>query len=100
MTFTGTVWLWPGENPWHFVSLPPALADDLEARAAEQITRFGMIPVEVRSGGATWETSVVPDKESATYLLPLKKAIRARLGCTEGSAVPIELRARSTRPRT
>lgn len=57
-----------------------------------------MIPVETRSSEATWKTSVFPDEKSATYLLPLEKEIRVRLGCIEGSEVSIELTVRSIRP--
>jgi hypothetical protein len=27
--FTASLWRYPGEGSWHFVSLPPEIADDI-----------------------------------------------------------------------
>jgi len=73
------VWLWSGENPWNFASLPDALTDEFVARAEDCVNRSGMVPVEARSSDVTWWTSVFPDEVSQTSLLLLRKSIRTRL---------------------
>ncbi|MFM7223885.1 MAG: DUF1905 domain-containing protein [Actinomycetota bacterium] len=94
LTFTAEVWLWPGESPWHFVSLPVEVAEDIRTRAGDLSPGFGTVPVEVRGPGVRWATSVFPDKESGTYLLPLKQQVRRQLGCVEGSSLTLDLRPR------
>lgn len=80
-TFTATVWLWQGDSPWHFVSLPEEIADLMGGR----LRRFGSVRVEVTSTEATWRTSIFPSKSSRTYILPLKKQVREELNLIEGS---------------
>jgi hypothetical protein len=48
-----------------------------------------MIPVEVTIDGVRWETSLFP--QGGGYVVPIKAAVRARLGLTEGDAVTIGL---------
>jgi len=86
-TFTATVWLWQGDSPWHFVSLPEEIADEIADLMEGRLRGFGSVRVEVTSKTVTWRTSIFPSKSSGTYILPLKKQVRQELDLSEGSRV-------------
>jgi hypothetical protein len=90
-SFTAEVWELPGDAAWHFVSLPEDVADEIEERYAHRSGGFGAVRVHVVVGGTRWSTSLFPDKSRATYVLPMKKAVRAAEGLEAGSAAHIEL---------
>lgn len=94
LTFTAEVWQWQGDGPWHFVTLPGDLADDIKASVAGRARGFGSVPVEATIGRTTWRTSLFPDKGSQSYLLPLKKSVREAEGIDEGSPVDVALTIR------
>lgn len=79
-------------SSWVFVSLPPDVADAVDD-ATSVTGGFGSVKVEVQLGGSVWKTSLFPSKESQTYVLPLKKAIRVAEGASVGDtcAFTIEL---------
>ena len=94
LMFTATVWLWSGDSPWHFISLPQEAADEIEDLAQGKTRGFGSVPIDVRSQDVTWQTSLFPDKKSGTYILPLKKSVRQQLGCQEGSLITVTVQVR------
>lgn len=73
--FTSTLLLHRSEAGWHFVTLPPDVADDIDAVVADR-AGFGSVPVVVTVGETTWKTSLFPDKKAASFVLPIKKAVR------------------------
>ena len=91
--FDAELWIWEasGEGSWHFVSLPGDLADDLREQRGHRAAGFGSLRVEATIGSSTWRTSVFPDKQRQTYVLPVKKAVRSAEGLAEGSTVRVEL---------
>lgn len=89
--FTGEVWRYPGEAGWHFITLPPDIADDIDGEVGER-AGFGSIPIEVTIGTSTWCTSLFPDKASASFVLPVKKAIRQAEHLESGTQVEVRLR--------
>lgn len=91
MDFEAPIWRYPGPGGWHFVTLPPELADELRERTAGTRTGFGAIRVRATAGGVSWDTSVFPDADSGSYLLPVKKSVRAAAGLGDGSVVRIGL---------
>ena len=91
-SFRAELWEHDGEGSWHFLSLPHADADDIEATAGDARRGFGSVRVEVTIGSTTWRTSVFPDKKRATYLLPVKRAVREAEGLVAGSSVAVRLR--------
>ena len=91
MDFEAHVWRYPGPGGWHFVTLPPELADELRERTAGSRTGFGSIRVRATAGGVSWDTSVFPDATSGSYLLPVKKSVRDSAGLGDGSAVRVRL---------
>lgn len=60
---------------WVFVSLPQDVSDAVDD-ATSLTGGFGSVKVNVQLGASNWSTSLFPSKELATYVLPVKKAIR------------------------
>jgi hypothetical protein len=78
-TFDAELWIWDARrsDSWTFVRLPAdASAEIRESVAARPQRGFGSVPVRVAIGGSSWVTSVFPDSESGSYVLPIKKAVR------------------------
>ena len=74
--FAAPLWLYPGADGWHFVSLPPEISADITDIAG--IRRgFGSVRVAGTVGATSWQTSIFPDSKSGTYMLPVKRAVRA-----------------------
>ena len=88
--FTAELWQWQGDAPWHFVTLPGDLSDDIRARAGSRVA-FGSVKVTVTVGCTTWSTSLFPDKGRGAYLLPMKKDVRLREGLEVGEPVDVAL---------
>ncbi|MFR9750548.1 DUF1905 domain-containing protein [Nocardia sp. 004] len=89
--FTARVWEHQGNAAWHFVSLPEDIADEIEERYGHRSGGFGSVRVHVVVGDSRWSTSLFPDTSRATYLLPLKKAVRTAEDLVAGSTASIEL---------
>ncbi len=92
--FEAPLWLWDARqaDAWTFVSLPTDVADEV-LEAGEAVTRgFGSLRVEVTVGATTWRTSIFPSKGLATYVLPVKRAVRRAEGLDEGDTVRVGLR--------
>ncbi len=93
MEFDAALWLWDARrDSWTFVSLPTDLADEVLDLAGPHVRGFGSVRVEVTVGRTTWRTSLFPDSTSATYVLPVKKAVRAAEGLAVGDTVHVGLR--------
>jgi hypothetical protein len=90
-SFEADVWEQDGSASWFFISLPEQHADDIEAEFGQRAGGFGSVRVEVTIGSTTWATSLFPDNKRATYLLPLKKAVRKAEGITADSVVTVHL---------
>lgn len=88
--FRAELWLYPGEAGWHFLTLPPDLADDIADRNAGA-KAFGSVRVTAEIGGHSWQTSLFPDAKAGSYLLPVKKAVRAKAGISAGDQVEVRL---------
>jgi hypothetical protein len=92
--FTSPLWIWDasGDGSWHFVTLPEDAADEIKAIAEGTVRRgFGSVRVEVTVGPSTWRTSIFPSKESGSFVLPVKKAVRTAADVEEGDDVDVEL---------
>lgn len=94
--FSSQLWLYPGEGAWYFLTLPNDLADEIDDLVGER-AGFGSIPVEVTVGASTWKTSLFPDKKSASFVLPVKKAIRVKEGIEMDKTVQVHLRVDADR---
>lgn len=72
------VWLYPGGGGWHFVTLPTKEGGAIKELFGGLSGGFGSLPVAITMKQTHWKTSVFPDKKSGSYVLPLKKDVRAR----------------------
>lgn len=91
--FGADLWRYQGEAAWFFVTLPHDVADDIEESAPPPSGRgFGSVRVEVTLGDTTWATSLFPDTKAASYVLPVKRAVRLAEGIDDGDRVRVLLR--------
>jgi hypothetical protein len=90
--FAGTVIEWRGPSPYYFVPVPAEGAADISEVAAMATHGWGVIPVEARIGGITFETSLFP--KDGGYLLPLKDAVRKPQDILAGDEVTVEMTIR------
>lgn len=89
--FDGELWEWTGQAAWHFVTVPPDLSDLIAELRPRLGPGFGSVKVEAAIDEVRWRTSVFPDATLGAYLLPVKAAVRRRLGLEDGTAVHVEL---------
>lgn len=85
------VWLYPGMAGWHFLSIPKKDGEDIKKRFGKKQRGWGSLPVVVTLGKTSWNTSIFPDKQSGSYLLPLKALIRKKEGVFSGDKVSFSI---------
>lgn len=90
-SFEAELWLYPGEAGWHFLTLPAAVADDIREQSTGASMAFGSVKVTAEIAGTSWQTSLFRDTKSASYLLPVKKAIRDKAWISTGDMVPVRI---------
>ncbi len=90
-TFTAEVWLHDGPGGWHFVSVPEAVADEIDESFGHAAKGFGSQKVDVLIGQTRWSTSVFPDRKRGTYVLPVKKSVRDAEHLAAGSRARIQI---------
>ena len=87
--FEAELWQWDARqaDTWTFVALPTEIADEILELSAPFARGFGSVRVEV----TVWRTSIFPDSKRGTYVLPVKKAVRAAERLATGDAVRVRL---------
>lgn len=90
--FTAEIWEHSPDDPgsWHFLTLPPDVADDVAVEAGPR-GGFGSVRVEVSIGGTTWRTSLFPDAKAGSFVLPVKKQVRRANDLSAGDEVEVRL---------
>ena len=89
--FTADLWAYGEESgSWHFVTLPVDIADEVRDVAGPR-RGFGSIRVSATVGDTTWQTSLFPDSQSASMVLPMKKAVRVAEGLEAGEPCDVVL---------
>lgn len=64
---------------WHFITIPKDIADPIR-ESHKSIRRKGVsVPIQVRIGFLTRETSMFYSKHHQTYIIPIKADIRKQL---------------------
>ena len=94
LEFTADIWYWRGPSPFHFVTVPDDGCARLREIANDVTYGWGMIPVHVRIGETTFDTSLFP--KEGRYVVPLRDVVRRAEGLEIGAAVPVELTIRSS----
>lgn len=91
-TFTAVLFKYAAENAWHFVTLPPDISARIKFLQAGR-RGFGSVRVKAIIGKTPFETSLFPDAQSGSYLLPVKAAVRRdeKIGHGDQVACLIEL---------
>lgn len=89
LEFTGELWFWKGPAPWHFITVPDAHCDELEATSALVSYGWGMIPVAARIGETGWTTSLFP--KDGRYIVPVRAGVRTAEGLEVGDTVTVRL---------
>lgn len=89
--FRGELWMHQGEAAWYFVTLPVEIADEIDERTATTRRGFGSVPVSATIGSTSWTTSVFPDMARRSYLLPVKKQVRAAEDLDDGDVIEVFL---------
>jgi hypothetical protein len=92
LDFDSRVIEWRGPSPYYFVPVPAEASADIREVAPVATYGWGVIPVQARIGGVSFETSLFP--KDGGYLLPLKEAVRQPHGLRPGSDVTVELAIR------
>jgi hypothetical protein len=88
--FTAEIWPWKPDGGWYFVTLPAEVAEVVREQPRPP-RGFGSVRVRATIGGTTWATSVFPDSDSGSYVLPVKKAVRQAEGLDDGDPVEVDL---------
>ncbi|HEX8903402.1 MAG TPA: DUF1905 domain-containing protein [Longimicrobiaceae bacterium] len=79
--FSSTLWKYPGQGGWHFVTVP-------DEHAPTATYAWGRAPVVASVDGYEWKTSVWREKTGRT-LLPVPRAARGTKG--DGDRVDVRL---------
>ncbi len=88
----GEIFRWaPRREDWYFAALPTEISELI--REVPRAPRgFGSVRVEARVGTTTWRTSIFPDAERGTYVLPLKRAVRDAEGIAGDGTIRVRIR--------
>lgn len=91
-SFSAKVWMYSGPAAWHFVTLPPKMAEEIETIYKDIQKSFGSIAVDAFIGKTNWKTSIFKDTKSKSYVLPLKSEIRKKEKLVTGKNVLVTLK--------
>ena len=96
-TFTASLWRWTARRADAgarcFVTLPSEVAEEVRDGSGEP-RGFGSVRVHVEAAGRAWDTSVFPDSASGSFVLPVRKAVRAAADVGEGDDLTVTLSLR------
>lgn len=90
-SFRAKIWMYAGAAAWHFVTLPPKMAEEIETIFKGIQKSFGSIRVEAAIGKNSWNTSIFKDTKSNSYVLPLKAEIRKKAKIKAGDIVSVKI---------
>lgn len=88
-TFDAEIIAWRGPSPFFFAPVPAEHLDRLRAAARAATYGWGVVPVSVEILGVAFTTSLFP--RDGTYLVPIKAAVRRKLGVTAGDRVRVDM---------
>ncbi|MFN3585285.1 DUF1905 domain-containing protein [Phenylobacterium sp.] len=82
----GEVWAYSGPGGWHFITLPPEMAEGVRT-VGGRLAPFGSLRVTAVIGEVRWKTSLFADRRAGSFLLPVKAEVRRRAGLAAGQTV-------------
>jgi hypothetical protein len=88
-SFPATVWTWRGPSPFHFVTVPDEVSDEILELSPTLSYGWGMIPARARIGGTEWTTSLF--RRDGAYVVPLKDKVRRAERIDVGGTVTVHL---------
>ena len=88
--FSTELWSCTGPGAWHFVTLPEDVADFVRDLNGKHLG-FGTVRVHVKIADVEWNTSLFPDKESGSFLLPIKSDVRKNASLSVGDQMTVKL---------
>lgn len=74
--FEAVLFEYSGKGSWHFVTLPADVGFAIRCATESNRSGWGMVAVTAEIADIAFRTSLFPDKASASYLLPVKAAVR------------------------
>ena len=83
MAFVGELFEWRGPSQYHYIRVPPDIADELRELSPLLTYGWGVIPVTVRIGESEFTTSLFP--KDGGYLVPIKDKIRKMIEAEDAS---------------
>lgn len=89
LSFAAPVIHWRGPAPFYYARLPAQPAEAIARVRRTASYGWGAIPVTATIDGISFTTSLFP--KDGTYLLPLKDAVRRRLGVTVDDVVMVDM---------
>ncbi len=98
--FKSKVFVWgAGNQPkgddsssWRFARVPEGISAKIKEMQKGRLRRgWGAVYAKAKIRKTQWQTSIFPDRHSATYLLPLKKQIRYQENLYDGIDVNISI---------
>jgi Domain of unknown function (DUF1905) len=89
LELSGEIIFWQGPSPFHFVAVPEAESDEIEAVSSSVTYGWGAIPVTAHLGRTKWKTSLFP--KDGRYLVPIKAKVREAERLALGDVVTIRL---------
>lgn len=90
--FKAELWGWQGKGTWYFITLRIEYSDEIKLVGSLPKRSFGLVCVDATIGKTTWKTPVFPDTKSSSYLLPVKKVVRAKEGLRVGDSISVLIR--------
>lgn len=84
-------WVYPGDAPWHFVTIPKKTTEEINFYFAHAKRGWGSLRVTATVGSTIWQTSIFPDKRTSSFMLPLKKEVRTKESIITGKTINISL---------
>jgi hypothetical protein len=91
MEFETEIWKSGGAGGWHFVTLPGDLGFQIRAESGRAGSGWGMVKVRATINQTRVETSIFPDKNSGSYLLPLNASVRKTARLAVGDTIRVRL---------
>lgn len=89
-SFRNVLFEWRGPSPFHFVTIPQEISDEIKVVAKELSYGWGVIPVTAMISGVEFTSSLFPKEGS--YLLPVKDVVRKKVSINLGDSVQVRIR--------